>query len=137
MLVYCSFTCLTPGGSWKDPMKQGLSILASWHLPGCFLEIGSLHFSGFCQGASNHYEVVHDNPIFLKNLFCPQNWGNGPKIGFLNLKKFKEIFTEFALCSIMNMFIICCVSAQNLCFGKILFLRCRPKYYQPIKLHNF
>ena len=43
-----------------------------------------LDFSGFCEGASNHYEVVHDNAIFLKNFFCPKNWGNGPKISFLN-----------------------------------------------------
>ena len=35
------------------------------------------------------------------------------------------------------MFIICCVPAEILYLGKILFLRCRPKYSQPIKLHNF
>ena len=104
-------------------------------LPECFLRIGSLDFSGFCQGASNHYEVVHDNPIFLKN-FAPQNMGNGPKIGFLNLKK-NLVINFHWICSIMNMFIICCVSAQILCFGTILFLRCRPKYSQPIKFYNF
>ena len=32
------------------------------------------------------------------------------------------------------MFIICFVPAQILCLGKKLFLRCRPKYSQPIKL---
>ena len=101
-----------------------------------FLGIGSLGFSGFCQGARNHYEVVYDNPIFLKNFFCPQNWGNGPKIGFLNLKE-KLVINFHRICSTMNMFIICCVPAQILCFRKILFLRCKPKYSQPIKLHNF
>ena len=113
-----------------------VSILASWHLSGCFLGTGSLDFSGFCQGASNHYEVLHDNLIFSKNLFCSKNWGNGSKIGFLNLKK-NLVINFHWICSIMNMFIICCVPAQILCLGKILFLRCRPKYSQPIKLHNF
>ena len=37
----------------------------------------------------------------------------------------------------MNIFIICFVPAQILYLGKILFMRCRPKYSQPIKLHNF
>ena len=105
-------------------------------LPECFLRIGSLDFSGFCQGASNHYDVVHGNPIFLNNLFCPKNWGNGPKKGFLNLKE-NLVINFHWICSIMNVFIICCVPAQNLCLGKILFLRCRPKYSQSIKLHNF
>ena len=128
-------TCKTPGGSWKDPMKKDLSILASWHLSGCFLEIGSLDFSGFCQGASNYYEVVHNNPIFLKNFFCPKNWGNGLKISFLNLKK--NLVIKFHWIVLINMLIICCVPVQILCLGKILFLRCRPKYAQLIKLHNF
>ena len=110
-----------------------VSILASWHLSGCFLGTGSLDFSGFCQGASNHYEVVHDNQIFLKNLFCLQNWGNGQK---MNLEK-NLVINFHCICCIMNMFMICCVSAQNLCLGKILSLTCRPKYSQPIKLHNF
>ena len=112
-----------------------VSILASWHLSGCFLGTGSLDFSGFCQGASNHYEVLHDNPIFLKN-FWSKNWGNGPKIDFLNLKK-NLVINFHWICSIMNIFIICCVPAQNLYLGKIFFLRCRPKYSQPIKMHNF
>ena len=33
------------------------------------------------------FEVLHDRPIFWKNVFCSQNWGNGPKKGFLDLKK--------------------------------------------------
>ena len=113
-----------------------IDILASWHLSGCFLGIWSLDFSGFCQGASSHYEVEHDNPIFLKNLFCPKNWGNGPKIDFLNLKK-NLVINFHWICSMINMFIICRIPAQNLWLGKILFLRCRPKYSQPVKLHNF
>ena len=34
---------------------------------GCFLGIGSLDFSGFCESASNHYDVVHENSA--KNSF--------------------------------------------------------------------
>ena len=94
-----------------------IDILAFWHLSGCFLGIGSLDVSGFCQGASSHYEVVHDNAIFLKNLICPQNWGNGQKIDFLNLEK-NLVINFHWICSIMNIFIICCVPAQNLWLGK-------------------
>ena len=93
-------------------MKQGLSSLPSLHLSQCFLGIWSLHFSGFCQGAGNPYEVAHDNPIFLKKIFCHQNCGNGPKIGFLILKK-NLVVNFHCIFSIMNMFIICCVPSQS------------------------
>ena len=128
-------------GFWIGLVKSGHGHLVHPSSPSflaseCFLGIWSLDFSGFCQGARNHYEVLHDNPIFLKNIFCPKNWGNGPKIGFLNLKE-NLIINFHWICSVMNMFIICCVPAQILCLGKILFLRCRLKYSWPIKLHNF
>ena len=45
------------------------SVLPSFRLSGCFLGIISLDFSGFCQSNRNHYEVVHDNLIFLENFF--------------------------------------------------------------------
>ena len=48
------------------------------------------------SGAKNPYEVLHDNLIFLKN------FGNGPKIGFLNLKKnlvsVSQELTDFFAC---------------------------------------
>ena len=128
---------------WLVPWRQ---------LEGSY-EIGSVHsslltsvcmfswnliidFSRFCEGARNPYEVVYDNPILFENFFWPQKWGNGAKIGFLNLKK-NFVINFYWICSIMNIFIICCVLAQILCLGKILFLRCRPRYSQLIKLHNF
>ena len=121
---------------WLEGSHQIGSVHPCFLPSGSFLGIGSLDFSVYCQGASNHYDVVHDNLIFLKNLFCLKNWENGQKIGFLNLKK-NLVINFHWICSIMNMFIICCVPAQNLCLGKILFLRCRSKYSLPIKLHNF
>ena len=72
-------------------------------------------------------------PFFWK--FRPKNLGNGPKIGFLNLRK-NLVLNFHRICSIMIMFSICCAPTQILCLEKI-FLRCRLKYCQPIKLHNF
>ena len=56
-----------------------ISANTSWHLSGCFLGIRSSDFSGFCQGASNHYEVLHDNPIFWKTCFAPKIGEMGQK----------------------------------------------------------
>ena len=43
-----------------------------------------ISFFLFLHGARNPYEVVCDNQIFWKNYFCPQNWGNGPKLIFFH-----------------------------------------------------
>ena len=40
-------------------------------------------------------------------------------------------------CSIMKIYIICCVPAQILCLGKILFLRYKPKWSQPVRFQDF
>ena len=134
--VYCSCTCSTPGSSWKGPMKQGLSILLSCRLSGCFLGIGSLNFSEFQHSARNHYEVVCDSCIFWKNFFCPKNLGNGPKIGFFEFKeKFGHKFSLNLFYRGNLQYLLC--SAQILYLRKILFLRHRPKYSQPIRLPNF
>ena len=53
-------TCLIRGGSWKDPMKYGLSVLPFCRLFGCFLGIGSLDFVEFWHDARNPYETVRD-----------------------------------------------------------------------------
>ena len=101
-----------------------------------FVEFGHYISLNFARVLETLMKLYMTTRFFLKNLFCPQNWGNGPKIGSLNLKKNLAINFHW-ICSIMNMFIVCCVPAQILYLGKILFLRCRPKYSQPIKLHNF
>ena len=93
-------------------------------------------FSELWHGARNCYEVLHGSPIFLKNIFCPKNLGNGPTKWFLNLKKNLAIKFHW-ICSIMIFFVICCVHAQILYLGKILFLRYRPKCSQPIRLQDF
>ena len=62
--------------------------------------------------------------------------GNRQKIVFFNLKK--KIGHNFHwICSIMKLCIICCISAQILYLGKILFLRFRPKCCQSIRLRGF
>ena len=93
MPVYCNCTCLTTGGSWKNPMKQGLSILLSYHLFVCFRGIDSLDFSEFWHDAGKPFEVLRVFFSFLgKTFFCPKNWGNAPKIEFFEFgEKFQEL----------------------------------------------
>ena len=122
--VCCSCTCWTPGSSGNGPMKQGLSSLLSCFQFGCFLGIESLVFSEFWHGIWNPYQVVHDSARFFgKTLFVP-------KIGEMDLK-FRWI------CSIMKIYVVCCVPAQILSLRKILFLKYSPKCSHPIRLHDF
>ena len=69
--------------------------------------------------------------FFGQTFFAPKNWGNGPKIEFLNLKK-NVVINFHLICSTMKIYIIFCVTAQILYLEKILFLRYRPKCSQPI-----
>ena len=79
------------GGSRRGPMKQGLSVLPSFHLSGHFLGIASVVFSKFWHGGRNPYEIVRDRAISTekkkkkKKKFL-QKFGNGPvkwsKTGF-------------------------------------------------------
>ena len=99
-----------------------MSIFPSWHMSGCFLRIGSLYFSEFWHGAKNLYEVVHDISITWKNFFCPIKFGKCVKIRskivlFLNLKKNLVINFQW-ICSVMKIFIICCVQAQIIGYGQ-------------------
>ena len=64
----------------EESYKMG-SVLPSVLLSRRFLGIVSLVFSEFWHGARNPYEVVCDSRIFWKKVFCPQIWGNGPKMG--------------------------------------------------------
>ena len=66
-----------------------------------------------CVGR-NSYEVVCDRArVSGKNFFCFKNWGNGPKMSFLNLKENLVINCHW-ICSIMKIYISCCVLAQIL-----------------------
>ena len=69
---------------------------------------------------------------FLEHFFCSKNWGNRPKIKFfwLNLKKnlvisFPWIFSKMKIYTISNVML-----------RKILFLRYRPKCFQPMRFLN-
>ena len=80
-------------------------------------------------------------PDSVGKLFLPLNNGEvgqkEAKYGvFLNLKK--NLVINFPrICSIMKIYIICCVPIQILYLGKMLFLRDRPKCSQPFKLRDF
>ena len=60
---------------------------------------------------------------FLEKFFLPPKLEkcviNGPNL--------------YWICSVLKIDIIWCVSVQVPYFGKIMFLRCRPKYSQPIR----
>ena len=70
---------------------------------------------------------VTESDYFRKTYFAPnigkmgQNWAKNSF--FYNLFKKKEkVFNVYWICSIMEIYIICCVSVHNLCLVKILFL---------------
>ena len=79
----------TPSGSWKGPMKWGLTVLLSFRLSGCFLGIASLVFSKFWHGARNPYEVVCDIAGFSRKKKI------SPKIERMDQKWAKNMVFEF------------------------------------------
>ena len=110
MPLCCSCTCWTPSSSRKGPMKQGLSVVPSCCLLGCFLGIESLSFSEFRHGTRKLYQVVCAR-FFGKTFFAQ-------KIG--------EVDNFPWISSIMKIYIISCVPVQIFYFEKMLFLRYRP-----------
>ena len=103
----------------------------------CFLVIGSLDFSEFGHDVRNPYEVVHDSQIFFeKHFFTSKSWKNWPKIGFFEFKE-NSVIDFHLICSVMKIYIICCVPAQIVYLGKIFFLRYRPKWSQSNRLLDF
>ena len=59
---------------------------------------------------------------FLDKLFCPENWGNEPKIGFFEFKEKFGILFSLNLFYNENLSYLLC-SSTILYLGKILFLR--------------
>ena len=126
---------------WNDEMNW---FFAWW----CKFRKAKSYFNDFWvdQVKNGCGHLVHETLKFVRvslwieliscMLTMTKNLLNGPKIGFLNWKK-NLVINFHRICSIMNMFIISCVPVQILCLGKILFVRYRPKYSQPIKLHKF
>ena len=78
-------------------------------------------------------------PDFAENIF-PKKWKNGSKMdqkqSFLNLFK-NLVFNFYWICSVMKVYIICCVPGQIPYLGKSLSLRYGPKYSQPITLQDY
>ena len=83
---------------------------------------------------------MYDSPFFWKKKFPLRlrKWtkNRSKKRVFLNLMK-KLVINFHWIYSIMKIFIICCVPAWILYFGKILFLNYRPKCSQSIQLQDF
>ena len=122
MPIYCSCTCYPPAVAGMILRNRVCPSFPPDICLSVFFEFDHYISLNFANGARNPYEVVHNNPNFLKNFFK----NNGTKIGFLNLKK-NLVINFYLICSIMNIFIICCVPTQILYLVKILFLRCRSK----------
>ena len=116
-------------------------VCLSFPLSGCFLGIWSLVFSKFWYGARNPNDVVCDRTrFFWKTSFSqtPGKWvKKEPKIDFLNLFKKKTVFNFYWIWSIMKIYIIWCVSANNLSSVKILLLRYWARCFLPIRLQYF
>ena len=117
------------------------SVCLSFRLSRRFLRMVSLVFSKFWHGARNPREVVHDRAGFSrKKSFCPKNWKMRQKWAknrfSLNILK-NFVINFYWICSIMKIYIICCVPAQIPYLGKFLFLRYGPKCSQPIRLRDF
>ena len=88
----------------------------------------------------NYMKLCMTARFSVKKIFWPKNLENGPKNGpkqgSLNL--FKNLVINFYwICSVIKIFIVCCVPAQILYLGKYLFLRYGPKSSQPIRLQDF
>ena len=75
-------------------------------------------------------------PDFLEKLLPPKLVKWTKKKGFLNLKK--NLVKNFPwICHIMKIYLVSSVPAQILYLRKILYLRCRPKWSQPIRFQDF
>ena len=122
-----------PSGSRKGPIKQGLTVLQSGHFHGVVSSV----FSKFSQGARNAYEVLHDRAGFSgKIYFAPKIGKMERKQGFFNLLE-NLVINFYWICSVMEIYIICCVPAQIPYLRKFLFMRCGTKCPQLIRLLDF
>ena len=72
--------------------------------------------------------------FFGKTFFYPKSLRNDPKI-VQKWGVFKEnlVINFYWICSLVKIYIICCVPAQIPSLRKIFFPRCRPKCYQKCK----
>ena len=76
-------------------------------------------------------------PDFPEKDFLPQKLAKWAKnVVFFNLLK-NFVINFYWICSIMKIYIICCVPAQIPYFGRFWFLRYGPKCSQPIRLQDF
>ena len=107
-----------------------------------FLGIVSLVFSKFGHGTRNSYsmKLCVAEPDLPEKFFLPPKLGkwteNRPKQCFLSL--LKNIVINFCwICSVIKIYIICCVPAQIPYLGKFWFQRYEPKCSQPVRLQDF
>ena len=90
--------------------------------PGIFLELHHCFFSKFWHGAWNPHEVVHDISGFSRNKILPQGIRKMDQEWTQNrVFEFSEKFGNFYwICSVMKIYIICCVPAQIPYLGKLI-----------------
>ena len=122
----------TPGDSQSYKVGSGHSSVRlsvqvfSWN---CIISF----FQNFGMMLGTHMKLCTTAGFSRKNFFATKM---GQKQGFLNvLKKFAINF--YWICSIMKIYIICCVPAQIPYQGKFWFQRYGPKCSQPIRFQDF
>ena len=122
------------------PWVRQNRVSPSFPLFGCFLGIRSSVFSKFRHGARNPNHVLRDRIRFFRETSFAQNTGKMGQNWALNwvfINLFKKLLNFYWMCSIMKIYIICCVSVLNLFLVKILYLRHGPKCSLPIRLQYF
>ena len=112
------------------PGPPGVAEMVLWNsvsiLPFCFLGIRSLSFSEFWHGARNLFHVVHDRVKFFekkkkKKKKKKKIWKLAKNRVVWNLNKYLAIIFTGWICSVMKIYIICCLPAQILYLGKSCF----------------
>ena len=125
--------------SWCQ-LKSILPSIRALVYPEIFLELDHYFFLSFCMVLETHGKLcLTELDIFGKEVFAPKIGKMGLKYAknsfFLELLK-NVVINLYWICSIMKINIIYCVLAQIPYLGKILFLRCGSKCFQPIWLQD-
>ena len=115
------------GISCKGPIKFGLLILPSFCPTVClgnFLELYHQFFLNFGMELETHLKLWV-TAVFSRKKFLPQKFSkwteNGSKTGFLNLLE-TLVINFYWICSIMKIYINCCVPTQIPYLGIFLLL---------------
>ena len=119
MPVYCSCTCWTLAVAGRVIWNR---VCPSFHPTVCRVAFLDLDFKFLNFGMVLENLISLYVPDFLGKLFCPQKLGtwakNRPPIGFFESLKRNLVINFPWFCSIIKIYIICCVPVQIFCWEK-------------------